>query len=32
VVCAEAELRFFLLSETEAREKYHYPGVEAFFE
>lgn len=32
VVCAEAELRFFLLSETEAREKYNYPGVEAFFE
>jgi len=32
IVCAEAELRFFLLSETEAREKYHYPGVEAFFE
>ena len=31
-VCAEAELRFFLLSETEAREKYNYPGVGAFFE
>lgn len=30
--CAEAELRFFLMSETEAREKYNYPGVEAFFE
>ncbi len=29
---AEAELKFFLLSENEAREKYHYPGVEAFFE
>ena len=32
VVCAEAELRFFLLPENEAREKYNYPGVEAFFE
>jgi len=31
-VCAEAELRFFLLSETDAREKYNYPGVDAFFE
>lgn len=31
-VCAEAELRFFLMSETEAREKYNYPGVEAFFD
>jgi len=30
--CAEAELRYFLVPETEAREKYHYPGVEAFFE
>ena len=31
-VCAEAELRFFLLSGTDAREKYNYPGVDAFFE
>jgi len=31
-VCAEAELRFFLLNETDAREKYNYPGVDAFFE
>jgi uncharacterized protein (TIGR00369 family) len=31
-ICAEAELRFFLIPETEAREKYNYPGVEAFFE
>ncbi|MBW8333873.1 MAG: PaaI family thioesterase [Prolixibacteraceae bacterium] len=31
-VCAEAELRFFLLSEADAREKYNYPGVDAFFE
>ncbi len=32
VVCAEAELRFFLLTEAEAREKYNYPGIDAFFE
>ena len=32
VICAEAELRFFLLPETEAREKYNYPGIAAFFE
>jgi acyl-coenzyme A thioesterase PaaI-like protein len=32
VVCTEAELLFFLLSETEAREKYNYPGVEALFD
>jgi acyl-coenzyme A thioesterase PaaI-like protein len=32
MVCAEADLRFFLLPETEAREKYNYPGIEAFFE
>lgn len=30
--CAEAEMRYFLLSETDAREKYNYPGVEAFYE
>lgn len=30
-VCAEAELKFFLMSENDAREKYNYPGVEAFF-
>jgi acyl-coenzyme A thioesterase PaaI-like protein len=30
--CAEAEIRYFLLSEKEAREKYHYPGVDAFYE
>ena len=32
VICAEAELRFFLVPEAEAREKYRYPGVDAFFE
>jgi uncharacterized protein (TIGR00369 family) len=31
-VCAEAELRFFLLSEADAHEKYNYPGIDAFFE
>jgi uncharacterized protein (TIGR00369 family) len=31
-ICAEAELRYFLLSEIEAREKYHYPGIEAFYD
>lgn len=31
-VCAEAELRFFLIPETEACEKYNYPGIEAFFD
>ena len=31
-VCAEAELRYFLLSDEDAREKYNYPGVKAFFE
>ncbi|MFY9150865.1 MAG: PaaI family thioesterase [Prolixibacteraceae bacterium] len=30
--CAEAEIKYFLVPETEAREKYHYPGIEAFFE
>jgi uncharacterized protein (TIGR00369 family) len=30
--CAEAEIRYFLLPGTEAREKYHYPGIDAFFE
>jgi uncharacterized protein (TIGR00369 family) len=32
IVCAEAELRYFLLSESDAREKYNYPGSDAFFE
>jgi len=30
--CAEAEIRYFLVPETEAREKYHYPGIDAFYE
>ena len=32
IICAEAEIKYFLLSETDARDKYHYPGVNAFFE
>jgi uncharacterized protein (TIGR00369 family) len=31
-ICAEAEIRYFLVPENEAREKYHYPGVDAFYE
>jgi len=31
-ICADAEIRYFLLSEAEARGKYHYPGVDAFYE
>lgn len=30
--CAEAEIKYFLVPETEAREKYHYPRIDAFFE
>jgi uncharacterized protein (TIGR00369 family) len=30
-ICAEAEIRFFLVNETDAREKYHYPGIDVFF-
>jgi uncharacterized protein (TIGR00369 family) len=30
--CSEAELKYFLFSEIEAREKYHYPGKDAFYE
>ena len=32
VKCAEAQIKYFLLPEKEAREKYNYPGVDAFFE
>jgi len=31
-VCAEGELKFYIFSEKVAREKYYYPGVEAFFD
>lgn len=30
--CAVAELNYFLVPEAEARMKYNYPGVDAFFE
>lgn len=29
-ICAEGEIRYFLFPEKIAREKYHYPGIEAF--
>lgn len=32
VVYAEAELKFFLIDEKTAREQYHYPGVDAFYD
>lgn len=32
IICSEAELRFFLLPEAEARQKFNYPGIDAFFE
>lgn len=31
-VCAEGIVKYFLLPEDEAKSKYNYPGVEAFFE
>lgn len=31
-VCADAEMRYFLLPKAEACEKYNYPGIEAFYE
>lgn len=31
-VCAEAEIRYFLFPPDVAKEKYHYPGIEAFYE
>lgn len=31
-ICTEAEITYFLVPEIEAREKYHYPGIEAFFD
>lgn len=31
-ICAEADIRYFLFSEKVAREKYHYPGIDAFFD
>ncbi len=31
-LCTEATVCYFLFPEKIAREKYHYPGIEAFFE
>jgi len=31
-LCTEAELTYFIFPERIARQKYHYPGIEAFFE
>ena len=32
VLCAEAEMKYFIFPEEVAREKFNYPGVEAFYE
>jgi uncharacterized protein (TIGR00369 family) len=31
-LCAEADVKYFIFSEEIAREKFHYPGIEAFYE
>ncbi len=31
VLCSEAEIRYFLFPQQIAKEKYYYPGVEAFY-
>lgn len=31
-LCTEAELNYFIFPERIAREKFHYPGIDAFFE
>ena len=31
-VCSEAEVKYFIFSQEIARRKFHYPGIEAFFE
>ncbi len=31
-LCTEATIRYFIFPENIAREKFHYPGIEAFFE
>lgn len=31
-VCSSAEVKYFIFSQEVAREKYYYPGKEAFFE
>jgi uncharacterized protein (TIGR00369 family) len=31
-LCAEADIKYVIFSEEMARKKYHYPGVDAFYE
>jgi len=31
-ICTDAEIKYFIFSQNVAKEKYHYPGKEAFFE
>lgn len=31
-MCTEADISYFVFPENIAREKFHYPGIEAFFE
>ncbi|MGQ7871287.1 PaaI family thioesterase [Sunxiuqinia sp. sy24] len=31
-LCAEADVKYFIYPEVVARKKFHYPGVEAFYE
>ena len=31
-LCAEAEIKYYIFPEKVAREKFHYPGIEAFYE
>lgn len=32
ILCSEARVEYFIFSEKVAREKYHYPGIDAFYE
>ncbi|HKJ41098.1 MAG TPA: PaaI family thioesterase [Sunxiuqinia sp.] len=31
-LCAEAQVKYFIFPEEVAREKFHYPGIDAFYE
>ena len=31
-LCAEADVKYVIFSEEVARKKYHYPGIDAFYE
>lgn len=31
-LCAEAQVKYFIFPENIAREKFHYPGIDAFYE